>query len=263
KIKKQLPGVRELCKTYANLDPIRQKIPVTPGQHYTIGGISTNEKTQTEIEGFFAAGECACSGMHGTNRMGGNSLMETLVFGEISAQSAGSYIRQKHHRLPNKLFFENAYAEEKNKLQTLLKTNGEVKPAEIRTKMNNAMDEFAGIYRDGMGLVEAGQIIKELKTTYMTNMLVQGKDARANYGLIEAIELKGSLDIADIIIQCALKRKESIGVHFRNDFPSTKGRPRYSLVKVKKGKIKIRHIAIHIRNKPLIALFSDSRLLKK
>ena len=263
KIKKQLPGVRELCKTYANLDPIRQKIPVTPGQHYTIGGISANEKTQTEIEGFFAAGECACSGVHGTNRMGGNSLMETLVFGEISAQSAGSYIQQKHHRLPNKLFFENAYAEEKNKLQTLLKTNGEVKPAEIRAKMNNAMDEFAGIYRDGMGLVEAGQIIKELKTTYMTNMLVQGKDARANYGLIEAIELKGSLDIADIIIQCALKRKESIGVHFRNDFPSTKGRPRYSLVKVKKGKIKIRHIAIHIRNKPLIALFSDSRLLKK
>ena len=263
KIKKQLPGVRELCKTYANLDPIRQKIPVTPGQHYTIGGISTNEKTQTEIEGFFAAGECACAGVHGTNRMGGNSLMETLVFGEISAQSAGSYIRQKHQRLPNKLFLENAYAEEKNKLQTLLETNGKVKPAEIRAKMNKAMDEFAGIYRDGMGLVEAGQIIKELKTTYKTNMLVQGNDARANYGLIEAIELKGSLDIADIIIQCALKRKESIGVHFRNDFPSTKGRPRYSLAKVKKGKIKIKHIAVRIKNNPLFALFSDSKALKK
>jgi len=263
KIKEQLPGVRELCKTYANLDPIRQKIPVTPGQHYTIGGISTNEKTQTEIEGFFVAGECACSGVHGANKMGGNSLMETLVFGEISAQSAGSYIRQKHQRFPNKLFFENAYAEEKNKLQILLETNGKVKPAEIRDKMNKAMDEFVGIYRDGMGLVEAGQIMKELKTTYKTNMLVQGNDARANYGLIEAIELKGSLDIADIIIQCALKRKESIGVHFRNDFPSTKGRPRYSLAKVRKGKIKIKHIVVRIRNNPLFALFSDSRALKK
>jgi succinate dehydrogenase/fumarate reductase flavoprotein subunit len=116
-----------------------------------------------------------------------------------------------------------------------------------------------------MGLVEAGQIIKGLKTTYKTNMLVQGNDARANYGLIEAIELKGSLDIADIIIQCALKRKESIGVHFRNDFPSTKGRPRYSLAKVKKGKIKIKHIAVRMaqRNNPLFALFSDSRALKK
>ncbi len=262
-IKKNLPGVRELCKTYANLDPIRQKIPVTPGQHYTIGGISTNEKTQTDIEGLFAAGECACSGVHGANRMGGNSLTETLVFGEIAAQSAGAYIRQKHHRFPNKVFFENAFAEEKNKIQLLLKNKEGLKPAEIREKMNKAMDNFVGIYRDGMGLVEAAQIIKELKNLYQTNMYVDGSEARSNFGLLDAIELKGSLDIADIIIQCALKRNESIGVHFRNDFPSFKGRPRYSLVKIRKNKIKIRYMAVRTKTNPLLAIFTDSRSLAR
>ena len=134
-----------------------------------------------------------------------------------------------------------------------------IKPAEIRKRMNDAMDKFVGIYRDGMGLVEAGQIIKELKDIYHTKMYVNGKEARANFGLIDAIELKGSLDIAYTIIQCALKRKESIGVHFRNDFPSTKGRPRYSLVKVRKNKMKIRHMAIRTRSNRLIAMFSDPR----
>ncbi|MCD6337032.1 MAG: FAD-binding protein [Candidatus Marinimicrobia bacterium] len=260
-IRKKLPGVRELCKTYANLDPIRQKIPVTPGQHYTIGGISTDKKTQTDIEGFFAAGECACSGVHGANRMGGNSLTEALVFGEIAAQTAGSYIRQKHYRLPNKVFFENAFAEEKNKIKVLLENEKGIRPAEIRDRMNRAMDDFVGIYRDGMGLVEAAQIIKELKNLYQTEMFVDGREARSNFGLFEAIELKGSLDIAEIIIQCALKRKESIGVHFRNDFPKSKGRPRYSLVKVRKNKIKIKYMSIRTRSNPLIAIFSDPRSL--
>jgi succinate dehydrogenase flavoprotein subunit len=259
-IRKRLPGVRELCKTYANLDPIRQKIPVTPGQHYTIGGISTNEKAETDIAGFFAAGECACNGLHGSNRMGGNSLMETLVFGEIASQSAASYIKHKFQRNPNKLFFENAFNEEKNKINALMDKNGDVKVVDIRNKMNKTMDEFAGIYRDGMGLVEAGQILKELKDSYQNSLQVKGGETRANYGLLDAIELRGSLDIADIIIQCALRRKESIGVHFRNDFPQSKGRPKYSLIKVRKTKTKIRYFSVKTRINPLTNLFSETRL---
>ncbi len=259
KIKKSLPSLRELCKNYANLDPIRQKIPVTPGQHYMIGGVNTNEKTQADIDGFFAAGECACNGLHGVNRMGGNSLAETLVFGEIAALNAASYIRQKHHKLPNKLFFENAFSDEKKKVISLLKSDGKVKPVDIRDKLNQTMDEFVGIYRDGMGLVEAGQIIKELRNSYKSNLKIHGNEARANFGLIEAIELKGSLDIADIIIQSALKRKESIGVHFRNDFPSFKGRLKYSLIKVKKNKIKIRHVPVKTHSNPLLALLLEPR----
>jgi succinate dehydrogenase / fumarate reductase flavoprotein subunit len=258
RIKTSLPGVRELCKTYANIDPVRQKIPVTPGQHYTIGGISTNEKAETEVSGFYAAGECACNGLHGMNRMGGNSLMETLVFGEIAAQQAGLFIKQKHFKPPNATFFENAYAEEKNKLISLLKMDGDIKPSEIRLKMNRTMDEYVGIYRDGMGLVEAAQIIKELKDEYQNKIRIQGNEARANFGLLEALELKGSLDIADIIIQCALKRNESIGVHFRNDFPSNKGKPKYSQVKFRKNKIRIKHIPVKSKSSPILAIFGEN-----
>ena len=259
KIKNKLPGVRELCKTFADLDPVRQKIPVTTGQHYTIGGINTDEKSQTDIDGLFAAGECACNGVHGVNRMEGNSLTETLVFGEIAAKQAASYIKQKHHKLPNTLFFKNAFSEEKNRVKTLLKKNGKVKPAEIKLRMNRAMDEFVGIYRDGMGLVEAAQIIKELKDIYQNDLQVSGMEARANYGLIDAIELKGSLDIAEIIIHSALKRNESRGVHFRNDFPTSKGRAKYSHIRYKKNKIKIRHIPIKVNVKPLLALFGEAK----
>ena len=257
-IKDKLPGVRQLCKTFLGLDPIRQKIPVNPGQHYMIGGVNTNEKTETDINGFFAAGECACNGLHGMNRMGGNSLMETLVFGETAAQQASAYIKQKHYKLPNATYFNNAFEDEKNKLRALLKMKGKVKPVELRQKMNQAMDEFVGIYRDGMGLVDAAKIIKELKNKYQEDLYIEGNEARANFGLIEALELKGSLDIADIIIQCALKRNESIGSHFRNDFPALKGRPKYSLVKFKKNKLRLKHVPHKTRNNPLLSIFSES-----
>ena len=259
KIKNKLPGVRELCKTYAKIDPIRQKIPVTPGQHYTIGGIYTNEKAETEISGFFAAGECSCNGLHGMNRMGGNSLMETLVFGEIASQQAGLFIKQKHHKLPNATFYSNAFNDERSKLRALLKMNGDIKPVEIRKEMNRVMDEFVGIYRDGMGLVDAAQTIKELKDKYKTRLQVEGNEARANFGLIETLELKGSLDIADVIIQCALKRNESLGVHFRNDFPMAKGKLRYSLVRYRKNKIRIKHIPIRPKSNPLKVLFFEGK----
>ena len=262
KLKKQLPGVRELCKTFAGLDPIRHKIPVTPGQHFTIGGIATNEKAETAINGFFAAGECACNGMHGSNRMGGNSLMETLVFGEISALSAVSHIKHKYIKVPNKEFFKNVYKEEESKLKEILSSNGEHRVVDLREKMQSVMDEHVGIYRDGMGLVEAAQIIKELKTKYKTDLLIDGINARANYGLIEALELKGSLDIADVIVQAASKRKESIGVHFRNDFPTSKGRPRYSLTKLKKNRLQIRYFPVKIKTSPINALLNESGLLK-
>lgn len=258
-IKGKLPGVRQLCKTFLTLDPIRQKIPVNTGQHYTIGGIHTNEKTETDISGLFAAGECACNGLHGMNRMGGNSLMEALVFGEIAAQKASQFIKQKHHKMPNATFFNNAFDEEKNKLKTLLKMNGRIKPAVIRKKMNETMDKFVGIYRDGMGLVDAAKTMKELKNDYQNELNIEGNEARTNYGLLEALELKGSLDIADIIIQCALKRNESIGVHFRNDFPSSKGRLKYSQVKYKKNKVRIKHMPIKIRSNPILAIFSDNK----
>lgn len=262
KLKKQLPGVRELCKTFAGLDPIRHRIPVTPGQHYTIGGIATNEKGETNIAAFYAAGECACNGIHGSNRMGGNSLMETLVFGDIAARSAVAHIKHRYQKSPNKQFYENAFKEEKNKVKEILYSNGSSRVVDIREKMQSTMDEYVGIYRDGMGLIEAAQIVKSLKSKLQNDLIIDGKNARANFGLIDVYELKGSLDIADVIIHAASKRKESSGVHFRNDFPSSKGRPRYSQIILKKNRLQIRYFPVRTKINPLNSLFSETGLLK-
>lgn len=245
KIRDNFPGLRELCKTFASLDPVKSPVPVTPGQHYMIGGIDINEKAETDIRGFFAAGECANAGIHGANRMGGNSLLEALVFGEIAAESAADYVAAKQSlKMPGNSFYVNAFTDEKNRLQNILEKEGKVLPADIRDKMQRIMDENAGIYRDGMGLVEAARTISELKNIYREDLLLHSHERRMNYGFIDAIELKGSLDIADVIVQTALKRNESIGVHFRNDFPAPAKKARHSLATLKKGKIRIRYTAV-------------------
>jgi succinate dehydrogenase / fumarate reductase flavoprotein subunit len=251
KIWDRMSGVRELCKTHLNLDPQKDLIPVAPGQHYTIGGIHTNENAETDINGFFAAGECACSGVHGANRMGGNALMETLVFADRAAEYAARYIQRKKPKTPKEIFFEYALSGEEERIRNLLSGNGEMRASEIRKRLNATMDAYAGIFRDGMGLVEAAKTIKELNHLYNTTLRVDGDSARANYGLIDALELRGSLDIADVIIQTALKRNESIGVHFRNDFPTAPTRLRHSMCKLKKGKPDIRYIPVRSKTKPV------------
>jgi succinate dehydrogenase / fumarate reductase, flavoprotein subunit len=244
-IRERLPGIRELCRNYAGVDPVKNPIPVTPGQHYMIGGIDTNEKSETDIRGFYAAGECANAGVHGANRMGGNSLLEALVFGEFAAESAAAYLSARQQvKMPGKSFFINAFTEEKNRIDKFLQDKGNIRSSDIRDKMQRTMDEKVGIFRDGMGLVEAARTIRELKNIYQADLFVDGEERRSNFGLIEAIELKGSLDIADVIIQASLKRNESIGVHFRNDFPNSLGRARHSLTTLKKGKIRIRYTAV-------------------
>ncbi|MBW6457924.1 MAG: FAD-binding protein [FCB group bacterium] len=251
KIQERMPGVRELCKTFLDIDPQKELIPVAPGQHYTIGGVHTNENTETDINGFFAAGECACAGVHGANRMGGNSLMETLVFADRAAEYAARYIQRKNTKIPKEIFFEQALSREEERIRDLLSAKGDIHVSEIRKRLNETMDTYAGIFRDGMGLVEAAKTIKELMQLYHSRLEVYGDSARANFGLIEALELRGSLDIADIIVQTALKRNESIGVHFRNDFPAAPNRLRHSLCKLRKGKPFIRHIPVRSKTKPV------------
>lgn len=240
-IKENLPGIIELCRTYAKLDPSRDLIPVVPGQHYTIGGIMTDENTKTSLKGFFAAGECANNGLHGANRLGGNSLMETLVFGKAAGQSADAYLQSGKPRSVTNSYYESVLKEERGKVILLLNHTGHVRPVEIRKEMQTTMDRFAGIYRDGYGLVEAARKIMQLKKLYDNDVYVDGVECRNNYSLLDALELRGSLEIAELIIHSALKRTESCGTHFRNDFPRFSGRYRHSVAEMKRGKMKLRY----------------------
>lgn len=263
KISKALPFTRELCRKHAGADPVSQLISVRPGQSYFIGGIHTNEKAESDIDGLFAAGECANPGVHGANVCEGNQLTETLVFAEIAAESAAKYISRHHNKKNiNETLFRNAFEEEKQKLQKMVSVKGEIRSAVLRNKMQQIMDRHAGVFRDGMGLVEAAKSIRELKKLFHADLKIDSTEPRANFGLIDALELKGSLEIAEIILQAALSRNESIGVHFRNDFPSARGRHRHSLTRIRKTKIKIRYTGVKSRHKWLKEI-SPKTLIEK
>ncbi|VVB89780.1 Fumarate reductase (CoM/CoB) subunit A [uncultured archaeon] len=215
KIKERLPGIRQISMDFANIDPIREPIPVQPGQHYSMGGIASNKECETSIPGFFAAGECSCISVHGANRLGGNSLLETIVFGKIAGENAVKYSKTSEFEVPDSL--ERSVLEESARISGLLnKTEGE--PFfNIRDSLKAIMDEKVGIFRDEQKLTTALENIRELQMRYK-NVFVRNKGSVFNQELVNAIELEGMLDIAETICIGALARKESRGSHYRIDF---------------------------------------------
>jgi succinate dehydrogenase / fumarate reductase flavoprotein subunit len=217
----RLPGIREICLEFAGIDPIDEPIPVQPGQHYTMGGIDCNTDCETRIRGFYAAGEVACVSVHGANRLGGNSLLETLVFGKIAGDRAAEYVQGKSQResaLGGKKALEEALVRAEEKITKLLASDGRELPANLRNEMQELMTKKAGIFRDGQGLKEAQEGLKELKERYK-DIKINYKGRVWNQALATTLELEGSLDVAEAIVSGALAREESRGSHSRMDFP--------------------------------------------
>jgi len=218
KIMKRLPGIRELSINFAGVDPVKEPIPVQPGQHYTMGGIDTDKTGATEMEGLYAAGECACVSVHGANRLGGNSLLETIVFGAIAGWSAADYVQGKSFSsIPQREAELQLKAEQERLDKLMARTDGE-HYYKIRDELGLIMKEKVGIFRDRSSLEEALQKVRELKERY-SKAIVGYSGKRANFALCWFIELGGNLDVAEAIIAGALAREESRGSHFRTDFP--------------------------------------------
>jgi succinate dehydrogenase / fumarate reductase flavoprotein subunit len=215
KIKERLPGIRQIAMDFVNIDPIEEPIPVQPGQHYSMGGIASNKNSETAIPGFFACGECSCISVHGANRLGGNSLLETIVFGKIAGENALKFAKTTDFEAPDAL--EKSVPEESLRICALLgKKDGE--PFfKLRDDLKVTMDENAGIFRDEQKLTAALENIMELKMRYK-NVFVRNKGNVFNQELVNAIELEGMLDIAEAICIGALARKESRGSHYRLDY---------------------------------------------
>ncbi|HHT9119972.1 MAG TPA: FAD-binding protein [Candidatus Hypogeohydataceae bacterium YC41] len=218
KITTRLPGIRDICLEFAGIDPIDEPIPVQPGQHYTMGGIDCNTECETRVKGFYAAGEAACVSVHGANRLGGNSLLDTLVFGHIAGARAAEYVQGKTKREQGKKVLEETLAKVEKKIPKLLASTGTELPSKIRNEMQGLMLKKAGIFRDAQSLKEALSELRSLKERY--------KDIRINYNgriwnqaLALALELEGSLDVAEAVVTGALAREESRGSHFRTDSP--------------------------------------------
>ncbi len=214
RIRERLPGIRQIAMDFANIDPIREPIPVQPGQHYSMGGIASNKNCETAIKGFFVCGECSCISVHGANRLGGNSLLETVVFGKIAGENAFKYIKNAGFEAPDEL--ERSVLAESERIWALLdKPEGEAFSM-IRDELKDTMDKNAGIFRDEQRLTAALARIRELQMRYK-NVYIRNKSSVFNQELVNAIELEGMLDISEAVCISALARKESRGSHYRLD----------------------------------------------
>jgi succinate dehydrogenase / fumarate reductase, flavoprotein subunit len=217
KIMARLPGIRDLAINFVGVDPIKQPIPVKPGQHYTMGGIDTDADGATEVKGFYAAGECAAVSVHGANRLGGNSLLETLVFGKISGHAAADYVQAKSASKEGEAALKEALEAEKAKYADVCSGSGEENMADIRDELGAMMVDKAGIFRKEEDITEGWKQVKKLQGRFKkVKAGYAGK--RFNQALMWYLTLEGNLAIAEIIVAGALSRKESRGSHFRLDY---------------------------------------------
>ncbi|MFI6430767.1 fumarate reductase (quinol) flavoprotein subunit [Rhodococcus oryzae] len=219
----KLPFVRELCASYQNIDPVHELVPVRPVVHYMMGGIHTDLHGATDLTGLYAAGEVACVSINGANRLGSNSLPELLVFGARAGEAATAYAAAAHASGPTAAIEAQGRDEQRRLERELARHDGAGGPrpdriADIRTGMQEAMESGAGIYRDQRTLRTAIDRIRELKQRYAA-AVIDDHSRTFNTELIATLELSGMLDVAECIVDSALRREESRGAHQRTDFP--------------------------------------------
>ena len=214
RILERLPQIRELAIEFAGLDPVETPIPVRPGAHYQMGGVRTNQWGETVIPGLYAAGECACVSVHGANRLGGNSLLETIVFGRRAGRRAGDFART----IAPRALSDTALMQEERRLHQLLSNEGPIRAWQLRDELGKAMSMNLGLVRTEASIQSAAAVLESLKA-HAAAVTIQDKGRVFNTDLIQALELQSLLDIAETIVAGALARTESRGAHYRSDFP--------------------------------------------
>jgi succinate dehydrogenase / fumarate reductase flavoprotein subunit len=215
KINERLPLIREVAIKLGGVDPVKEHIPVRPAAHYSMGGIRANVKTETQIPGLYAAGECSCISVHGANRLGTNSTADCLVFGAIAGEEAAKHaLSNGFQEIPH----EKISTEEKRVFDEILGSEGSERVPVIRDEMRRIMNMKAWIFRDGEQLQSALKQIREFKQRFK-NIKVEDKSRSFNTGLTSALQLDFMLELAEITVITALARTESRGAHSRRDYP--------------------------------------------
>lgn len=249
KINERLSQIRELAINFAGVDPVKAPVPVQPGVHYSMGGIMIDVNGHTGLKGLFAAGECGCLSVHGANRLGGNSLLETIVFGKRAGRAASEHCLGS--ALPD--FPESALKEAALNVAGLLKRPDRGEAAwKIRDELTENMMTNCGIFRTKEKIKSALDKVLELKDR-QRRVAVSDRGDAFNSDILNVMELGWMCDVAESIIRGALAREESRGSHFRADFPKRNDRDwlRHTLVYREGGELKLRYKDVRItRYKP-------------
>jgi fumarate reductase flavoprotein subunit len=217
-IKRNLREVFDICHYFLGIDPVKERIPVRPAQHYTMGGVRTLPTGESPtLKGLFAAGEAACWDMHGFNRLGGNSVAETVVAGMIVGEFIGDFCDREELDIPLGLVRE-CLEREQAKLDALLSGRGSESASVLKAEMQALMTERVGIFRTGENLQKAVDGLQELLAR-SRRIGVPYKAVGANPELVTAYRVQKMLKLALTVAYGALVRTESRGAHYRNDYP--------------------------------------------
>lgn len=214
-IHKKLPQIHEIALNFLGLDMVDSPIPIRPGMHYIMGGIKTDVDGATPVPGLYAAGECACVSVHGGNRLGANSLLDTLVFGRRSGAHAASYVKGVAATAAGEDFLKS----EQSRIRSLMDRpyKGETH-ARLRLELGVSMDAKVGVFRDEAGLEEELATIRDIRRRF-GSVAVQDKGRVYNQSLTAALELGFMIDCAEATVIGAIQRKESRGAQSRTDYP--------------------------------------------
>jgi succinate dehydrogenase / fumarate reductase, flavoprotein subunit len=215
KILERLPQIRELALDATGKDAIVEPIPILPGAHYAMGGIETDKWGATRVPGVYAAGECACVSVHGANRLGGNSLLETIVFGSRAARHAVDYIKNVGSIKPS----PRTIRLEQDRVAGLLSRSNGTRAPQLRREMNETMSENAFIFRDANGLSKAVEDLKAVRNAFDAGVYVMDKSRTFNTDLVGAFETDFLIDASLALAVGSLARQESRGAQARTDFP--------------------------------------------
>ncbi len=215
KILERLPQIRELALDATGKDAIDTPIPILPGMHYAMGGIETDKFGATRVPGVYAAGECACVSVHGANRLGGNSLLETIVFGARSAKHAVQYVKSVGSVRQS----ERTLKSEQDRINGILARTGGERHSHVRKATNALMSDNVFIFRKEAELTKAVEGLRAVREAAKT-MTVMDKSKTFNTDLVGLLETEFLTDIAQPIALGALNRTESRGAQARTDFPN-------------------------------------------
>ena len=246
-IKEKLSQIREIGIDLIGMDMVNELIPIRPGMHYVMGGIKTDVDGQTNLPGVYAAGECACVSVHGGNRLGANSLLDTIVFGERSGNHAATAARDMEYV---EFDVDAVVNGEEERIQAIMDrpANGD-RVASVRLAMGQSMNTNLAVYRHQAGLEETLRDLTDLKERYST-VPVDNKGRVFNTDLVFALELGFMLDCAEAVSVSALDRKDSRGAQARTDYPDRDDENWMKHVVVTKGEVgpEISYLPVTITN---------------